>query len=183
MSDVTNKLSPTTKLLHWVVAVGMIGLIAVGIYMEETETYALYDWHKSFGVLIVLFAVIRVIWRMKKGWPSTLGQPRQWEHLAAKLVHWALIIATLLYPISGMMMSGAGGHGIPLFGLELLAENVDAASGEVVAINGQMAGLGHSIHGLLTWVVIAAIAFHVIGALKHHFVVGDATLKRMLPGK
>ena len=181
MSETVQRLSKVTILLHWLVAWGMIGLIAIGIYMEEAEVYALYPWHKSFGVLVVLFAVGRVIWRIRKGWPSTLGEPKKWEHLAAKLVHWVLILATLMYPISGMMMSGAGGHGISLFGLELVAMNLDA-NGEVVAINGALAGLGHTLHGMLTWVVISAIAIHVIGALKHHFVVGDHTLKRMLPG-
>ena len=65
-ADTRTRLSPITITLHWVVGIMMITLIAVGIYMENTENHALYPWHKSFGVLILVFVVARIGWRMKK---------------------------------------------------------------------------------------------------------------------
>lgn len=74
IKDTATILSTTTVRLHWLVALIMIGLIAVGIYMEEQEAYALYPWHKSLGVLILLLVVPRVIWRIMNGWPKAVGQ-------------------------------------------------------------------------------------------------------------
>lgn len=44
--DRHNKLSRTTVTLHWIVAVTVIALLAIGVYMEENDAYALYPWHK-----------------------------------------------------------------------------------------------------------------------------------------
>lgn len=182
MSLTKPSLSGTTKLLHIVVALFMITLLTVGIYMSNTETYSLYPIHKSFGAIVLLLALARIFWRVKKGWPTPLGKASKLQLAVAKLVHWLLITATVLYPISGLMMSIAGGHGLSVFGLELVAMNFDAA-GEVIAINGTIAGIGHEIHGLLVPVVITAIVLHVAGALKHHVIDKDDTITRMFSFK
>ncbi len=184
MSDTQEALSSITRSLHWLIGLSIIALIAVGIYMEETETFALYPIHKSLGVLVFPFVLFRVIWRMKEGWPSPAGNYSTLEHVLSKAVHWVLIIGTVAFPISGMMMSGAGGHGIPLFGLELLAANPDPANPmEVIPLNKDIAGLGHTIHGIAGNVMILAIVLHLVGALKHHLVDKDSTLRRMIFSK
>lgn len=50
---------------------------------------------------------------------------------------------------------------------------------KTLAINESVAEWGHIMHGLGGNVLIAAIVLHVVGALKHHIVDKDATLKRM----
>lgn len=178
MNDTQATLSGTTKLLHIIIALGMITLLTVGIIMSEFEIFALYDLHKSFGAIIFVLALVRVLWRVKKGWPSAVGEMSKVQHAIAKAIHWILIISTVLYPLSGLMMSIGGGHGLSIFGLELIAETLDAA-GETVALNGAVGGLGHEIHGLITYFVIAAIVLHIIGALKHHIIDKDETITRM----
>lgn len=173
------KLSFITRFFHGIVALAMIGLLIVGLYMSETEAFALYPIHKSIGVIVFLFAAIRIINRIKEGWSEPVGNSSKFQLLAAKVIHWALIAMTILYPVSGMLMSGAGGHGINVFGLELVAMNIDSLSGEAVPINETLAGLGHEIHETLTGVLIACIVLHVVGALKHHYVDRDSTLTRM----
>ena len=177
-------LSTTTKILHAIVGLSMISLIAVGIYMHETKTFALYDIHKSFGVLIFAFALSRVIVRVKEGWPKPLEtNTAKLQLIVAKVIHWGLIVSTVLYPVSGMMMSGAGGHGIPLFGIELLASNYDAVTQKAVPLNETLASLGHELHESLTGVLILFIVLHVVGALKHHIIDKDETIKRMFSFK
>lgn len=171
-------LSITTRVLHGAIALGMISLLAIGIYMEEFEVFALYDWHKSFGFLVLILATIRVLWRIKEGWPSVIGNSSAAQQMVAKVIHWLLITITIVYPLSGVMMSVGGGHGLSFFGIELFAENINAA-GETVAVNEGIAGLGHQLHGTLTWFVIAVIVLHIVGALKHHFIDKDVTIKRM----
>ncbi|WP_319380540.1 cytochrome b [Thiomicrorhabdus sp.] len=179
--DSTTRLSSSTIALHWIVAIGMIALLSSGIYMHEAENYAVYPWHKSFGVLLTIFVLWRIYLRIKNGWPTPVRQYRPVEIGLSKIVHWLLIIGTLLMPVSGMMMSGLGGHGIPLFGLELLARNPSPDNPqEVIAYSESLAFAGKVAHGLGGNILIAAIALHLLGALKHHFVDKDATLLRML---
>jgi len=176
-------LSNITKRLHILIAISMICLVAVGIYMSNTETYALYPIHKSIGAIVFIFALWRVVVRMKEGWPVPVGEAPKIQLLAAKIVHWGLITLTVVYPLSGLMMSGAGGHGIYIFGLELLASNYDEVSGKAVALNETIAGIGHEVHELLVPVIILLILVHVIGALKHHFIDKDETISRMFSFK
>jgi cytochrome b561 len=180
----SKQLTGTTILLHWLVGIMMIVLLATGVYMEETKAFALYPWHKSFGVLIFVFAVIRVLWRIKEGWPPAVGDYAQWEKVLAKIVHYLLIIGTVLMPISGFMMSAMGGYGVAFFGLELVAANPDPADPtKMIPLNEAMAQIGHLMHGLGGNVLIAAVVLHIVGAYKHHFVDKDMTMKRILGAK
>lgn len=179
--DTQTALSKQTIVLHWIVAIGMIVMLAVGVYMEENKAYELYPLHKSFGVLIVVFVLWRIYWRAKNGWPTPVRQYRPVEIKLSKIVHWLLIVGTILMPISGMMMSGLGGHGIPLFGLELVARNPDPADpSKVIALNETLAQAGKAMHGLGGNILIAAVLLHIAGALKHHMIDKDNTLKRMI---
>jgi cytochrome b561 len=171
--------SKTTIILHWIVGLTIIVLIAVGLYMSEYDVDALYPIHKSIGVILFVFILVRVYNRAKKGWPSQLGEVKPWEHTLSKIVLWVLIIGTLLFPISGMMMSGAGGYGISVFGLDLLSANI-GADGKAIALNKTLAGLGHETHEILGTVMMIAISLHILASLKHHYVLKDNTLKRML---
>lgn len=182
MNHSHSTLSGTTKILHMVIAFSIIALLAVGIIMSEFELFALYDIHKSVGAIVFVLALIRVAWRIKKGWPSDISEMSKLQHVIAKAIHWMLIITTVLYPLSGLMMSIGGGHGLTVFGLEIVAETMDAA-GEAIPVNAVVGGLGHNIHGLMTYFVIAAIVLHVAGALKHHIVDKDDTIRRMFSFK
>ncbi|MGB3621701.1 MAG: cytochrome b/b6 domain-containing protein, partial [Ketobacter sp.] len=81
--DSPSQFSKTTLTLHWIVAITVISLLAVGIYMDETGTHSLYPWHKSFGFVIFFVILARVIWRIKNGWPVPVSQYQSWETLLA----------------------------------------------------------------------------------------------------
>ncbi|WMW79295.1 cytochrome b [Undibacterium cyanobacteriorum] len=174
------RLSKLTISLHWIIAATMIVLLAVGIYMAETDAWALYPWHKSFGILIFPVAVARVLWRIKEGWPEPVGDYPRYEQILAKLTHYALLLGTLLMPISGMVFSSMSGHGFELFGIPLAAAHPSPDKpGEVVPVNESLADFAHEAHEVIGWILILAIALHVIGALKHHVIDKDQTLQRM----
>ena len=181
--DSVNKLSPTTIALHWFIAIGFIGIFVLGKYMDIAHDYSMYPIHKSLGVLIVLVVVPRLLWRYRNGLPKPLYD-HSLQEKAATAVHLTLLAATILMPISGMMMSGFSGHGIPIFGFDLVAANPDPANpGEVIALNETLAEIGHVVHGALQWVIIVSLVLHIGGALKHHFKDKDGTLSRMLGKK
>jgi len=169
-----------TVLLHWIVGLGIIGLIAIGLYMAQNKAYALYPIHKSIGVILLGFIVVRVLFRIKEGWPKNISTGKKWEHALAKIVHWVLILGTLALPISGVIMSYYGGHGVAVFGLDVLSKNYDPALGRAIPINAEWSKTGSFVHEWAGKALIGVITLHVLGALKHHVLDKDNTLRRML---
>lgn len=180
-NDTQTQLSATTVRLHWLIAILMIALLASGTYISYTETFALMPWHKSFGVIVFIFAVARIAWRIKQGWPKPVGDYSSVERFAAKAIHWVLILGTLVMPVSGFVSNAMGGYGVEVFGLELYPSNTGPGGPyDFVAVNESLADFAHGVHGLGGNLIIAAVALHIIGALKHHLLDKDATIRRML---
>ncbi|WP_028104129.1 cytochrome b [Pseudoduganella violaceinigra] len=176
--DTTTKLSRTTIALHWLIALTMLGLCALGIYMVQTESWGLFHWHKSIGLILFGFILARVAWRLKQGLPPPVRDAARWEHLASKTAHWLLLAATVALPVTGMIYSGMGGHGFGVFGLEMVGSHYEA--GKAVALDAGLSELGQAMHSWIGYGLLALAALHVGAALKHHFVDKDNTLRRML---
>lgn len=184
MRDTVDRFSKTTLALHWLVAIVMIIMLISGIIIEDFLPKKLPDGsrnatrgllmmlHKSTGVILLGFAVWRVVWRFMNGWPTPSSAYKFYEKVIAKVIHWMLLIGTLLMPISGIAMNQSHGRAVKVFDLFQLPTIFP----ESEAIN--MAA--HNAHGLGSKLIIAAIILHIIGALKHHFVDKDTTLKRMV---
>ena len=108
MQDTQSKLSPLTIALHWLIALTIIGLLGVGLYMSRTHTYALYPIHKSIGIMIFAVIILRIIWRLKNGWPKPASLYQKWEQILARLVHYILLIGSFSYPCIGPNHVGDG---------------------------------------------------------------------------
>lgn len=179
--DTESKLSSNTLILHWTVGIIMVILLATGVFMKEAEAYALYPWHKAFGVLIILPVILRVLWRLKSGWPPPVREYKKLEKKLSKFIHYILLIGTVILPISGFMMSAMGGHGVDLFGLELVSRNPNPLNpAEVIPLNESIAGIAHELHSIAGYIIIIGVILHTIGVLKHHILDKDGTLLRML---
>ena len=164
-----------SKSFHWVVALMMVGLLALGYYMSGLEgspfKYGLYGWHKSFGILVLALAVLRLSWRFYQGAPEGLGTHQRWEKILSKVTHVVLYLAIFAMPLSGWLMSSAGGHGVKFFGLFKMPD--------LIAKNKALGGVFNQTHEILGYVILAAMILHLAGALKHHFIDADETIKRM----
>ncbi|WP_163836298.1 cytochrome b [Spartinivicinus ruber] len=184
MNSFPQKLSRPTKLLHWLIALGMIGLLLLGWYMAEYQVFSLYDWHKSLGVVLFVIAVMRIAWRLKEGWPDAVSDSPKLQRVVARATHWVLIICTAAMPISGMVSSGYSGYGFGLFGLAIVPTSTPIMeNGEfkgMTPFDADLAALGHDIHEIGMWVMAVVIILHVLAAMKHHLLDRDATLRRML---
>ena len=172
MKDTKTKLSMLSISLHWITGFVLILGMSVGYMMVKNQDYSAYAIHKSVGLIIFPIILLRVIWRLWNNWPSPVHN-NQLEQKLSKALHWILLIATVLFPLSGIIMSIAGGYGIALFGTELWPAEINPVSSPV-------AELASAVHTLLLWIVPAAIVLHVFLALKHHFIDKTITLKRML---
>ena len=179
--DTANRLGHITILLHWQIAITIIGLIALGLYMTNFELYDYYDMHKSIGIILSSIIVVRVVWRIKQGWPVPVSNNGKIELFLAKILHWVLMLSTVLMPITGMISSGATGHGFGIFGLAILKENIDPFNPEkTISLSQFWGGIGEIAHEYLGYILILAIVIHIAGALKHHLIYKDSTLLRML---
>lgn len=166
-----------TRAIHWSVAALVIFLLALGFYMTNTESFGYYPLHKSLGVIALMAVIARLYWRIKHPWSSSMKGTG--KEKTVKIAHTALIVLLVLMPITGMCLSGFGGYGVKLFGLELIASNYDEA-GNAVPFNAFLADFGYAAHEIVGYVLSALIVLHVLAALKHHLIEKDNTLTRML---
>jgi cytochrome b561 len=176
MNKSYEKLPSITIGLHWIIAIAIIAMLAMGIYVEDLprspEKGDLIAIHKSIGVIILVLALIRIAWRVISKYPEQLGEASKWQEIIAKLTLLVLILGTVMLPASGIAMSIGGGHGLAVFGIELIAR-----TGEKMETLSQ---LGHIMHGLGGNLLIAFVVLHIAGAIKHEHIDKDGTLSRML---
>ncbi len=161
-------------LLHWIMAILIIGLLTLGLYMTKfyhgTEKFKLYGWHKEFGILVLMLILLRSSWRAFNIIPS-LSLPR-WEMLAARTMHFALYGFMFAMPLTGWLMTSFSGFTISFFGWFVIPDPFSAHL--------DLAHLFKKTHKWLGYALIAAIVLHVCAALKHHFIDKDDILRRML---
>ncbi|WP_375749391.1 cytochrome b [Vibrio sp. HN007] len=175
-----DKLSLPTVVLHGVVAILMIYMLVSGLIMEDLEQQWFFDSHTSIGAVIALVVVPRVIVRIFEGWPKPVGEYTKLEKNAGKIVHWILIVSTILMPLSGIMMAIGGGHGLSFFAWEIVAA-LPEQSGEVSTVYPLIEEFGDSIHSFVgSNLLPVALILHVAGAIKHHMIDKDRTLVRMM---
>lgn len=161
---------------HWGVALVVFGLFGVGLYMVGLGYYdPLYNrlphWHRSVGILLAIVVVLRLIWRWLSPPPPPLPTHTRWEQRLAKMAHGLLYVLLFALIVSGYLMSTADGRGFSVFGWF-----------EMPALVGRRPGLEDTAgdaHEWIAWSLMALVALHVAGALKHHFIDRDATLRRM----
>lgn len=180
MENKQDGLSRRTVMLHWAVAAMFFFMIALGWYMTDNEAYQLYSWHKSIGVVTLLLVLFRIFWRISEGWEGLSKSTFPVENMMARLVHWCLLLITVLLPVTGIVMSVAGGGGLVVLGLDLIPSNIDQATGETVAINSSLSNFSHSVHLILPWTFTGLLMLHVCAALKHHVLDKSNVLKNML---
>lgn len=168
-------------LFHWVVALTVAGLFALGLWMVNLGYFSPWYYrapaiHQSVGLLLMAVVVLRFVWRRFAPRPEPLPGHRAWERRSGRWVHAALSLLTVAVIAAGYLISTAGGEPVSVFGwfevpaiLEPFTHQEDIAG---------------DWHRWLAWALIVLAALHALAALKHHFVDRDRTLVRILaPGR
>ncbi|CAN5354695.1 cytochrome b/b6 domain-containing protein [soil metagenome] len=163
-----------TKLLHWILAVLLIGLIALGWYMMSIENQPGSGWyfnlHKSFGIIAATLILLRLIWVFShKPAPLPTSVPR-WQAKIARGLHMLLYICMILMPITGFIGASFSKHGVAFFGLELPSWGNP---------NHDIAEQFFNIHGIIAWALVVLITLHLLAALKHLVINKDGVFQRM----
>ena len=164
-------------LLHWVMAVLVIGLFGLGLYMTGLDYYDPWYhqapwWHKSIGLVVLVLLVLRALWALANPKPTPLPTHSGWEIGLAHVVHTLLYGLLFCICISGYLISTADGRGVEFFGWMEIPALIHGIEGQE-----DIAG---DVHFLLAISTIALAALHALAALKHHFLDRDQTLRRML---
>lgn len=178
LTDDAMRFGSVSKLNHWISAALFLGAFGLGIFIENgglsREAIGPYmQWHKAFGVSVLIYGLWRVGWRVASGFPKPVAPVPAWQDKSARVVHIGLLAAILAMPISGIAMNLAGGRDLSIWGLTLLS-----SPGEIHWLD----TVAETVHGAAPPIILLLLVLHIGGALKHHFIDRDATLRRMTAG-
>ena len=191
-----NQYTKTAIVLHWLIALGIFAMFALGWYMAELPKDApkamsfdlfdlgIYNWqlteevsprtfyfnlHKSVGVTLLGLIVLRIIWRITHRPPALLNSLSAAEKNLATAGHHALYLLMVLLPLSGVLMALYSKYGLKWFCMDLFA-GLD---------NPAMRDTFKEAHEVLGVLMLIVIAVHILGAIKHKIIDKYGTMERM----
>ncbi len=181
--NTSSRYGAVTKLFHWavfllfiyqyVVAMNMVrmenGDTALGFYGQNT----LYNWHKTIGILLLILAFARYMWRRNAPLPDRAPTLSPFERSATHWIERLLYICMFLMPISGFIYVMSGGYGVLLFGRFPLPN--------IINVNETLAGIAQLTHRFTAYAILVVWLCHLTLVLKHQFINRDRFLNRMLP--
>ena len=169
----------TAKGLHWLMALLILGLLALGFYMSDLplspEKLQFYSWHKWAGVTVFALVWLRLLWRVTHRPPAYPISMSGLQQALAHTGHLVLYVLMIVIPLSGWFMSSAKGVQTVWFGVLPLPDLIarDKELGKQLA----------ELHSALNIGLLLLIGGHAAVALFHHLVHKDDTLRRMLPAR
>jgi cytochrome b561 len=183
-ADMPSQSSPTrygtvAQAFHWLIAALIVTQFVLANMADDlpigAHKLALLARHKSFGMTILMLAILRLLWRLKHPPPELPAHMTPLERKLARATHIAFYVLLFAMPITGWLMSSAKNYSVSWFSLftwpNLIGKNEAAFD------------FLRSTHDALSGVLFAIAVLHIVAALKHHFWNKDEVLSRMLPWK
>ena len=164
------------KLFHWLIAALLVAQVALGFLAKgwrlSPTKLDLFVWHKSLGILILVLVALRIAWRLANPVPAHPAAMAAWERLAARSAHFVLYLLMLALPFSGWIINSASNIPFKIFWQVPLPA--------IVPPDDAVADLAKWAHFGLFAAIAVLVAVHAGAALRHHFVLRDDVLRRML---
>jgi len=163
--------------LHWATAALLVLMFALAWTFSAIGPSdlgaRLVAWHRSFGLLLFLVVLARLVWRLtRRVDPLPPAIPR-WERWLAAGVQTSLYALLIAMPLLGWSASALMGDVVRVFGITLP---------DILAMNEDLGDQLFQLHGLLSWVLLALAVLHIAGAVRHQLVHRDGLLARMRIG-
>lgn len=161
-----------TRFFHWFMAVLVLQqFFKFGDYYKDGEHWlgdTFGPYHTSVGALLMILVIFRLFWtnKQKAQRPQTPGLLGK----IAKASHHTMYTCMVLMPPLGALYVYGKGYPVKLFGMTMLEKPAEKTQ--------WMATVGE-LHAILAWLLTALVVAHLSGALYHHFIRKDDTLKRM----
>lgn len=162
----TEKYHISSRIIHWIMALIILGLLALGFYIEffldssNPNRGQFYALHKSFGVIALIFIFIRVFNRLLHNAPKLPETIKKSEQNLAKIIQFSLYIMMFIMPISGYLMSNSFGYDVYLFSLKMPT---------LIEKNYELGKIFSKTHGYCAYLLVLALILHISGAMKHRF--------------
>ena len=181
----TARYTTVAIVLHWLIAFAIVALILVGWNMSDMADdnpakEQLYQMHKSFGIVVLILTLARIVWRVLNPPPPLPANYATWEKTASHLAHLGFYGLMLAMPLSGWALVSTAYE----FDIATVLFGVVSWPDMPLGFLANPAGHGtiEFIHSKLAWLAIGLIGLHVAGAVKHEIADENGVLKRMLPG-
>ena len=166
-----------SQIFHWLIVALILFQYTWAWRIDNAEGFRvrleLVTQHKTIGMVILMLAVARLVWRLFNHPPAFPETMARWECLAARAGHWLLYGLILAVPLTGWLYSSAAGLGDYWWGALNFPSLVDASERleEMFSLTHQVLAISLGIMALV----------HALAAMRHHFFKGDDVLRRMLP--
>ena len=177
LKNTASRFGLVAKTFHWIIALLIIGLIALGWYMVTLTYYDRWyntslETHRALGLLVLVLALLNLCWRAYSRPPAFVPTIKPWERISARIAHITLFGMMLVIPATGYIISTSAGGPVSVFGwFEIPA---------VVAVGERYRDIAIKAHYYLAYGTALLIGVHAAAAFKHQFYDRDGTLKRML---
>ncbi|MEP1229447.1 MAG: cytochrome b [Litorimonas sp.] len=175
-----DRYSKVAMSLHWLIALIILGLIGSGLFMTNEgvpNRFVIYQWHKSFGVTVLILSFIRMFWRMGHKPPALPAGMKTWEVQASKLTHIGFYVLMIGVPLLGWAMISASRLPIET----QLFYTLPWPDMPGVPKEKHVEDLLKTLHKLSGKFMLALIVLHIGAALKHQFISKDNLFARMVP--
>lgn len=165
--------------LHWLIAGLVLVQFVIGSVAEEMKLTPakldLFVWHKSIGVTVLVLALLRLAWRLGNPPPAMPAGTPRWERRLAASAHWVLYALIFAVPLSGWWVSDASR--VPFRAFFFLPMP------DFIATDRTLQETAAELHEALTMTLLIVAIVHIAAALRHHFMLHDDVLRRMLTGR
>lgn len=166
--------SSTAIWLHWILALLIVGMVALGWTMmaveDEPGTKWLFDLHKSVGLIVFALVLVRACWRAAHRPQALPASLPAWQLRLAVWTQWALYACMMALPVTGCIGALYTKTGIAFFGMPLP---------RLVTPDHPTAELFFSTHSVLVWVLVGFVTLHALAGFKHLLVDRDKVFQRM----
>ncbi len=180
MTGAALKYSRTAMGLHWVIALLLVYNHALGERTEHMERgpalFAVFQMHKSIGITILLLSLWRLWARIRHPRPAPVADSR-WAKRLSSFVHSGFYVVMIGAPLTGWIIVSTSKTKIPtlLFGTIPWPHLPLGSAGRVLH------EIAEEAHGALATIAIGLLVLHVVGALRHQFIMRDGLVDRMMP--
>lgn len=172
-NDAAPRFALPSRLLHWLMAPMVIAQLFIGVTMVVALSYypVLLAIHRPLGVLILLFALVRLANRLRHRPPPFLSTMSGAERRVATWSEYLLYALLLVQPLTGWAMLSAARFPVTLAG-PLRLPGIAPHNIDVFAVL-------RECHGAFAFLLFAAFTAHMCAVLFHTLVLRDRLLDRM----
>ncbi|HSF92995.1 MAG TPA: cytochrome b [Paracoccaceae bacterium] len=176
------------RFLHWLMALLVFGMLAIGFYAsnfadEAAVKFNLLQAHKSFGFVAFTLALLRIGLRLTLRERPPLPIMPPWQRFASGASHLLMYVLIVAVPVSGWLLASASPFNntdafpfrVPnrVFGLFELPDPILIGT---EALESRY----FAVHLTLNTLLVIVVLIHIAAALKHHFIDKDTVLNAML---